>query len=70
MPKSTKGVTAKGSKNQYLEEVFIPRMDDLDTGFHAGLRPVVSDRTRDTAKPKTPYFNNVKQIKIQSIAIQ
>lgn len=40
-------------------------MDDLDTGFHAGLRPVVSDRTRYTAKPKTPYFNIVKQIQIQ-----
>lgn len=30
-------------------------MNDLNAGFHIGLRPIVGDRTRYTAQPQTPF---------------
>ncbi|RZS09674.1 hypothetical protein BHM03_00040775 [Ensete ventricosum] len=34
----------------------IPRMDDLDAGFHVRPRPIVRDRTPDSAEPKAPFY--------------
>lgn len=38
------------------KKIGLPSMNDLDAGFHGGLRPVVRDRTRDAAEPETPFF--------------